>query len=503
MNILLAGRLDFGPIARHLRAFIETLSANPDNEIYIDSYYIDLFRADFFGTNELLQHYLELDNVHLASHEMQYDTGIFTDLLTLQYNDTYYREFLKRNCKLRICYEVFDGSIPPLDWIEIINNDFDICCAPSVYIRDCLVKYGVKIPCFNLPCVVFNDALLSMSPRKKDFLRFGFVGGAEQRKNLLKVIEAFHKAFKNNKQVELYIHSAYSPEEDYINVCQYLVNEYSKYNKISFHLRKPVGTEEMYDLISSFDFYIFPTKITGYFTTPCEALSIGIPIIISDIPVHQELAKDLSQDDGVFFIRADEVDVMIHSYLGDKCLGVQFDMSVDEIARQMTIAYSLRDRLFSEEKIEKRKSVARQYSLENLSGLFQTLVNPENFSLSRNNAICGNTVFCTERSLFYKYKSINKNLILTEHNFDQTFRYHIHKEDYIEIIESVCKKIEMSRMKRLFYLNNNIVSDPFLESRYSRKIRSKAKKYHIREFPFFAYKLMSFYFKIKSFFTRK
>ena len=195
MNILLAGRLDFGPIARHLRAFIETLSANPDNEIYIDSYYIDLFRADFFGTKELLQHYLELDNVHLASPEMQYDAGIFTDLLTLQYNDTYYREFLKRDCKLRICYEVFDGSIPPLDWIEIINNDFDICCAPSVYIRDCLVKNGVKIPCFNLPCVVFNDELLAMSPRKKDIFRFGFVGGAEQRKNLLKVIETRAVAF--------------------------------------------------------------------------------------------------------------------------------------------------------------------------------------------------------------------------------------------------------------------------------------------------------------------
>ena len=206
--------------------------------------------------------------------------------MTLQYNDTYYREFLKRNCKLRICYEVFDGSIPPLDWIEIINNDFDICCAPSVYIRDCLVKYGVKIPCFNLPCVVFNDALLSMSPRKKDFLRFGFVGGAEQRKNLLKVIEAFHKAFKNNKQVELYIHSAYSPEEDYINVCQYLVNEYSKYNKISFHLRKPVGTEEMYDLISSFDFYIFPTKSPVISPPPAKRF---LSVYRSSFPIFQSI----------------------------------------------------------------------------------------------------------------------------------------------------------------------------------------------------------------------
>ena len=163
-----------------------------------------------------------------------------------------------------------------------------------------------------------------MKPKKKSIYRFGFVGGAEQRKNLLKVIQAFHMAFKNNTNVELYIHSAYSPEEDYINVCKYLVNEYQKFNNITFNLRKPLGTEEMYDLISSFDFYIFPTKVTGYFTTPCEALSVGIPIVISDIPVHQELTANLSAEDGVFLIKAKELDVMIHSYLGHKCLGAQF-----------------------------------------------------------------------------------------------------------------------------------------------------------------------------------
>ena len=66
MKILLSGRLDFGPMARHLRAFLETLSKNKENEIYIDSYYINLFRADFFGTQELLNYYLQFDNVKLS-----------------------------------------------------------------------------------------------------------------------------------------------------------------------------------------------------------------------------------------------------------------------------------------------------------------------------------------------------------------------------------------------------------------------------------------------------
>ena len=69
--------------------------------------------------------------------------------------------------KIKICYEVFDGSIPPLDWIDIINDNFDICSSPSAWVRDRLVKYGVKIPCFHLPCVVFNDDLLQMKPKKK------------------------------------------------------------------------------------------------------------------------------------------------------------------------------------------------------------------------------------------------------------------------------------------------------------------------------------------------
>lgn len=501
MKILLSGRLDFGPMARHLRAFLETLSKNKENEIYIDSYYINLFRADFFGTQELLNYYLQFDNVKLSKSPNEYDIGIFTDLLTLQYNDIYYKHFLLNKFKIKICYEVFDGSIPPLDWIDIINDNFDICSSPSAWVRDRLVKYGVKIPCFHLPCVVFNDDLLQMKPKKKSIYRFGFVGGAEQRKNLLKVIQAFHMAFKNNTNVELYIHSAYSPEEDYINVCKYLVNEYQKFNNITFNLRKPLGTEEMYDLISSFDFYIFPTKVTGYFTTPCEALSVGIPIVISDIPVHQELTANLSAEDGVFLIKAKELDVMIHSYLGHKCLGAQFDMSAEEIAEQMLKAYSYKEKIFSIDKIEKRKQTARKYSLESLTKNYLNFIKPNNFILSNINHITEDNFYCNDRSLIKKFKSINNQIKIDKRDLTIQDKYYINNEKKLNIIEDICRKIELDKISRL--IPTPIIQDEFSQSKYLSKIKEKAKKYHAKEFPFLAYKLASFCFKLKRFFSFK
>ena len=503
-KILLAGRLDLGPLARHIRAFIETLAQDDNNKIFIDPFYIDFYRCDSFGTKKLLDEYLQYKNVWMASPYQKYDIGIFTDLLTLQYGDGIYKHFLTYDCGIKICYEVFDGSLPPSDWINIINSNFDICCAPSVYIADRLKASGVTIPCFNLPCVVFNDELLQLTPTiNNTTYRFGFIGGAEQRKNAVKVIKAFHQAFDGVPDVELYLHCSYSPEPEYVAECFSLVQEYSKTQKITFKFQQRISKEEMYKLIASFNFYIFPTKNTGYFTTPCEALSVGIPIIVSDIPVHQELVQSLTEKDGAFLIKADEVDIMIHSYLGNKCLGVQYDMSVAEIAKQMKKAYSLRKQLFSKVQVEKRKSVASQYSLASLTKTFLALAHPKEFVLSKIEGIEGETLFCHSQAVYSKYKTLYKNLpFITDSKRKLTkFSFYINKPEQTALIEKICPKIEKEHVRPLSA--SAPVGPAILYSTWMKKMIARAEQYKITRMPRFVYKIFSQYCKTKKLFSKE
>ncbi len=496
-KILLSGRLDLGPMGRHMRSFIETLSASGENKIYLDPKMIEHYRCDSFGTQTLLDEYLKRKNVQVAQKEICYDFAVFTDLLTLNYGDTFYKNFLKYQAKIKICYEVFDGSLPPLDWIDIINSKFDICCAPSMYIADCLIKGGVKIPCFDLPCVVFNDEILKKQPLISDEkIRFGFIGGAEQRKNPQKVIDAFHQAFKGKKDVELYIHSSYSPEPNYAQGCASRVKKYKKDCDIIFNFEKHLSKNEMYDLISTFSIYVFPTKNTGYFTTPCEALSVGIPVIISDIPVHQELVRNLTPQDGAFLIKADEIDVMIHSYLGNKCLGVQYDMSVDAIVEQMLAAYGHRKVLFSKEKIEKRKAVARQYSLVNLAPVFNNLFHPKTIYLSKRAGITQEGLFLNSKVLVKKYQALNENIKLSNDKEFNEKRYTISNPQMGEFVERICLTIEKAKL-------SSFPSGDILGSPYMKRMIARAQKYRVSNMPRFIYKLFSRYCKLKSLITKE
>ena len=506
-KILLAGRLDLGPLARHIRAFIETLSSNKENEIYIDPFYVEHYRCEAFGTQALLDEYLSFENIKIAKEDNEiYDFAIFTDLLTLSYHDGLYRHFLNHNCKIRICYEVFDGSLPPLDWIDIINENFDICCTPSVYIASCLKKYGVKIPCFNLPCVVFNDDLLEKYPVKEKYWRFGFIGGAEQRKNALKVIEAFHEAFKGVNDVELYCHCSYSPEPEYVAQCFMAVEKYGSEQKITFNFQKPLSKEKMYELIQSFSFYVFPTKNTGYFTTPCEALSVGIPIIVSDIPVHQELVQNLTEKDGAFLIKADEVDLMIHSYLGNKCLGAQYDMSVASIIEQMKKAYSYRKSLFEKELIEKRKEIAKQYSLHNLKASFLTLIHPKKIVISSKSGIQSDTLFLTSAQTAEKFLNLYDDIKLRKEcseNEYKSFKFYINNQHDTDLIEKISMKVE----REIHIPLAGKLSDPtskqgILNSKWMKKLLRRSEKSGVTRLPRFIYKAFSLYCKTKSIFKK-
>ena len=449
----MAGRLDLGPLGRHMLAFIEALSKISQNEIYIDLYYFEKYKFEGLSSSKLLNDFLKKKNIHIAKKEEKYDFGIFTDLLTLKYGDGTHKEFLSRNCAIKICYEVFDGSLPPLDWIDIINDNFDICLSPSQYISDSLERNGVAIPCFDLPCVVFNDDLLKKEVNgQKDIFRFGFIGGAEQRKNLLKVIEAFHAEFKNNKNVELYIHSSYSAEHDYVKLVQDVLKKYKKNCNISFNFEKHLSQTEMYDLIATFNAYVYPSKTTGYFTTPCEALSLGIPVIISDIPVHQELVRSFDYKDSVFFISSDIAEPMQHSYLGNKYLGAQYDCSVEEIAKQLRVAFDQNKKLMSNDLVKKRKQAMSAYSLDSLLPLYHTLVAPLQFISSKRSGLDKNgNFYCQDFSLLQKYKSLYPSL---EYNYEKNLeiipkKLEIHDQRTTKIIEDLCIEIEKKNYEML------------------------------------------------------
>ena len=121
-----------------------------------------------------------------------------------------------------------------------------------------------------------RTALLTYNP---EVIKIGFNGLPTNRKNVTKLIEAIKLADNKNKKFHLYIKIPYTVNNDYSDL-------------IDDNITVEIGdftAEQMSEWYSKLNAYIFPSGGEGWSFTPRESLYLGVPTVITDINVHQEL----------------------------------------------------------------------------------------------------------------------------------------------------------------------------------------------------------------------
>ena len=350
VKILLAGHCSLDPLGRHIISFLGAFLQNEANEIYIDKHYL---KKNYDTLNEFFSDELKSKKLHFSDElpdDFEYDFLIFTDSISLSPTQDWEKRILKKNAKIKICYPVYDGSVPPLHWIDIINNNFDICLSPSEYCAHNLRRYGVKIDCFGLECAVLIEDFLKIKPfqNKDNMFRIGSIGASDFRKNIPLLMRSFAQAFSKQDNVELFIHSSYGKDLTCDDEILKTYEECKKRANITLQLKK-ISHTEMIDLWSSFDAYISPQTTTGYFTTPLEACAVGLPVILSDIHPHLELKKFIPEKNNLFFTRHDVISTAFHWVFDYRQLGCKFDATEEEYTKTFKKIYQDREKLSSDE----------------------------------------------------------------------------------------------------------------------------------------------------------
>lgn len=114
---------------------------------------------------------------------------------------------------------------------------------------------------------------------------FLYVGNAYPHKNLSVVIDALERSKTNAKVV-------FAGKEDYF--YKRLRTEVARRGLSSrvvfFGAADDLSLRSLYTHAQAL---IFPSLMEGFGLPPLEALSLGCPVIASDIPVHKEILKDL------------------------------------------------------------------------------------------------------------------------------------------------------------------------------------------------------------------
>ena len=499
-TILLAGAWDLGPIGRHGLSFLSTLLKDERNKIYVDIDYTDN------KVRKLLKDFLKKDFNRIIftdkeSRNFEFDFLIYFHVLGITPSTNWFECALEKKSKIKICYPVFDGTVPPLEWIDKINNNFDICLSPSEYCAHNLKRHGVNIDCLGLECVVLIDDFLSIQREQKSKFRFGCVSGNEARKNLIFLVKSFAQTFKKDDPVELFIHAVDRP--NIITPFNHLLEVVKECQKTANIIlsNKFISHSEMLKIWKSFDAYVIPQKNTGYYTTPLEALACGIPVILSDIPVHRELQNYVPQKDNLFFVKHQIYAPEYHFVFDYRNIGVSFDSTEELYKKAFKELYTNRGKLYSSEQITQRKHYASKFTATGLSKKHNIVLHPKNIVISSKFHISVDTeTFYMSEKLYKKYA--NLGFISDVKNIHNSLKDIDYPEENSPVFQTI-EKCAISSQNIWIERYNEKKKDKgkcnkILDSKWMIKLLGRANKSNINRLPRFIYKFFSLYCKIKS-----
>jgi len=162
-----------------------------------------------------------------------------------------------------------------------------------------IIKY-LKVPGHRID-VVYNGVNNQFVPLAKNSLLDGlksrfhingkfilYVGGFEERKNILRIFRAFHTFFKNGaKNVYLVIAGKIDAEGE--QILKKMKAEHRDQNVIFTGF---IGEDELVSLYNGCEFLIFPSIYEGFGLPALEAMACGKTLISSDTPSLKEVVGD-------------------------------------------------------------------------------------------------------------------------------------------------------------------------------------------------------------------
>ncbi len=183
-----------------------------------------------------------------------------------------------------ILYTTFESTRLPSFWVEAINGFYHHCIVPHQHVEVMFEHSGVRTPMSVIQQGFTRYPRRVRKPDAKGEFRVGFVGVPVGRKNLPKLYAACRRLRGTIPRLQLAVHVPRVYEWmdgsslDSIRSAPFV--EWTEGSK---------SEAEMAAWYHRLSCYVFPSSGEGWSFTPRESLYLGVPTILSDIPVHREL----------------------------------------------------------------------------------------------------------------------------------------------------------------------------------------------------------------------
>lgn len=190
----------------------------------------------------------------------------------------------------------FNGS-----WIyrnlekKIFKKEQYIIAVSENVLKDYEAAIGKSLHSYILKNYVGDDfvqaATLQQPPLYDDEIKLVAVGNIKKVKNYEYLIDAFSRL--DNRKISLDIYGG--GDENYIAGLQQQVSE----KKLPIQFKGPHGAIQQ--ALPGYHFFVMPSMHEGFGIAAIEAMAIGLPLLLSDIPV----LRDVTFNNALFFDLSD------------------------------------------------------------------------------------------------------------------------------------------------------------------------------------------------------
>ncbi|MCH9631582.1 MAG: hypothetical protein S4CHLAM37_16060 [Chlamydiia bacterium] len=324
---------------------------------------------------------------------------IYEDVL-YPISHTYFTKKFKDcpDSQIRFAYTMLESSKIPKRWALTLNEHFDAALVPDEFLIKVYKDSGVTIPIFVVPLGLNLNEFEAKPLKKKANIPFTFAnfGTCISRKNHKDLILAFHEAFGDDPRVKLWINCKYSADNLFENL-QSLVKELGVSN-ISL-TNKCFSKEEYVANFDLVDCYVNTTKSEGFSIQPREAMTLGIPCIVSDNTAQKTICKSGL----VKSVPTSHTEPAYYEFFAD-ISGERYVPDYNKTVEALLDVYNNYEKYLM--KSEKMKKWALNYKYTNLHNKYKTIVKPKKLRLGKENCIDEDTLTTNSEKLYKKFKKI-------------------------------------------------------------------------------------------------
>jgi glycosyltransferase involved in cell wall biosynthesis len=187
---------------------------------------------------------------------------------------------------MTVIYTTFESTELPGFWIKALNGNYDHCIVPHDYMKEVFIASGVRIPIEVVHQGFTRHKRTWEGHLQRDVFRIGFLGVPYKRKNLFKLYQACINLLGKIPGLRLAVHTAKLFRG--MRTPELRLVEHSPFVEWTDGTLSEDDTAKWYAGLSC---YVFPSSGEGWSFTPRESLYMGVPTILSDIPVHRELIE--------------------------------------------------------------------------------------------------------------------------------------------------------------------------------------------------------------------